>query len=110
MSTWAAKASAGRSRAPTTRLSRPSSLRTRADGSDHSPHSDSMRSTTLPSEPEGDGMSTSSASRSRASATAGPAGAHPLWTSCQARTQVWKFSGWTSAIASAIAVGSAVSR
>ena len=41
---------------------------------------------------------------------AGPAGAHPLWTSCQARTHVWKFSGWTSAIASAIEVGSAVSR
>ena len=55
-------------------------------------------------------MSTSSASRSRASATAAPIGAHPACTSCQARTQVWKFSGWTSAIASEIERGSAVSR
>ncbi len=40
----------------------------------------------------------------------GGIGAHPLCTSCQARTQVWKLSGWTSAIASAIERGSAVSR
>ena len=36
--------------------------------------------------------------------------AQPAFTSDQARVQVWKFAGWTSAIASAIALVSAVAR
>ena len=110
VSTWATKASAGSSAAPTTRLSRPISLRTRRTGSDQSAHRASIRSTIRPSAPDGDGIPTSSASRSRASATAAAVGAQPLCTSCQARTQVSKLSGWTSAIASEIERGSAVSR
>ena len=50
---------------------------TREQGSHHSTQSASIRSTIRPSEPEGDGMSTSSASRSRASATVAGVGAQP---------------------------------
>ena len=88
---WRAPA---RSRARRTRLSRPSSLRTRRAGQRPAlAQSSSIRSTIRPSEPEGDGISTSSASRSRASATVAPVGAQPVWTSCQARIQALEVVG-----------------
>ncbi len=71
VSTCAAITSSGSS-PPTTRQSRPVSVGTRETGRPDSRQSSSIRSTIRPSEPDGEGMSTSSASSARAVATASP--------------------------------------